>query len=175
MSRTAIRMLVGALLAVTVLAGCSVRPGAAAVVDGTVISQDELARAQEELAPLLSDPSASSVLTVLIIVPVLVKAAEDHGVGVSVDAARKLLTSVAESAKITDVPDYGDGAVAFARAQLANEALSKLDGAADIFNGLKEQFAASDVRVNPQYGTWDTPSQSVKALTFPWIAGSTTK
>ena len=48
----------------------------------------------------------------LIIEPVVVKAAEDNGVGVSADQARTQLATWAPNAGVTDVPDYGDGTVA---------------------------------------------------------------
>jgi hypothetical protein len=175
MSRTAIRMLVGALLAVTVLTGCSIRPGAAAVVDGRVIPQSELARAHEELGALLGDPSAAQVLTVLIIEPLFVKAAEENGVGASVDDARKLLASAAEQNKLTDVPDYGDGAIAVARFSLANSALQNLSNSSDVLTALNDQIAKEDVSVNPMYGTWDGAGEGVKAVAFPWISGATTQ
>lgn len=175
MSRTAIRMLVGALLAVTVLAGCSVRPGAAAVVDGRVISQDELARTQEELGPLLQNPTPSQVLTVLILEPAFVDAAEKNGLGVSTDDARKLLESSAKQNSLTDVPDWGSGALAVARFSLANSALQNLSNASDVLAAVNDQIAKEDVSVNPLYGTWDGSGEGVKALTFPWIAGSATQ
>jgi len=175
MSRTAIRMLVGALLAVTVLTGCSVRPGAAAVVDGRVIPQSELARAHEELGPLLGEPTPAQVLTVLIIEPLFVKAAEENGVGASVDDARKLLASSAEQNKLTDVPDYGAGALAVARFSLANNAIQNLSNSSDVLTAVNDQIAKEDVSVNPMYGTWDGTKDGVTALTFPWIAGAATQ
>jgi hypothetical protein len=176
MSRTAIRMLVGALLAVTVLTGCSVRPGAAAIADGRVISQDELARAHAELGPLLqSPPSPAQVLTVLIIEPVVVKAAEDNGVGVSVDQARAQLATWASNAGVAALPEYGPGTVAAARFQLASTALQNLSNASDVIGAVSDQIAKESVSVNPLYGTWDAKNAGVTALTFPWIAGSPTK
>ncbi|MCB2177385.1 MAG: SurA N-terminal domain-containing protein [Actinomycetales bacterium] len=175
MSRTAIRMLVGALLAVTVLAGCSVRPGAAAVVDGHVISQDELARTHTELGPLFQNPSPAQVLTVLIIEPAVVKAAEDNGVGVSADQARTQLATWAANAGLTDVPDYGPGTVAAARFQLASTALQNLSNASDVISAVTDEISKETVSVNPLYGAWDAKNAGVTALTFPWIAGSATK
>lgn len=175
MSRTAIRMLVGALLAVTVLTGCSVRPGAAAVVDGRVISQDELARTHTELGPLLQEPTPAQVLTVLVIEPIFVRAAEENGVGVSVDDARKLLDSSAQQNKVTDVPDWSTGSVDVARFSLASSALQNLPNASDVMTTVNDEIAKQDVSINPLYGTWDASSEGVTALSFPWIAGAATQ
>lgn len=174
MSRTAIRMLVGALLAVAVLAGCSVRPGAAAVVDGRVISQDELAGAYEELGPLLGGQSSpAELLTWLVVEPIVVQAAEDNGVGVSVDETRKALESAATADGVSEAPSYGDAAVTAARFSLAYGALQKLPNASDVLRGVTDQIAKQDVVINPLYGTWD--AGNITPSTFPWIAGSATK
>ncbi|NTW38746.1 MAG: hypothetical protein HGA44_02490 [Cellulomonadaceae bacterium] len=163
------KVVVGALALTALLSACSSSPGAAAIVGDRTITQSELERAQTELAPLLSDSSPSSVLSVLLVAPLYVDAAAENGVGVSTEEARTLLETSATSAGMDPVPAFGEGAIEIARFSLAAQALQGLDNGADLVAEIQEQVAALDVTVNPRYGEMDPATGVISATTLPWI------
>ncbi|WP_372593092.1 hypothetical protein [Actinotalea sp.] len=169
-----LRPVVGAVVVAASLAACSVHPGAAAVVDGRVISQDELQVAQKELAPILVGATASDILAVLIAAPEYAAAASENGVGVSTADAEQLLAEATASAGITEVVDYGPGALDVALFSLANANLSDLADGEDVLAEVQAEVLAQDVTVNPRYGTFDETTGRVELTDPVWIAADPT-
>jgi len=161
-------VVVGLSLAV-LLSACSIRPGAAAVVDGKVISQSELETAQVEVAPLIAGITPSDILAVLIAAPIYLQAASDRGVGVSEADAEKLLVDTATQAGLPADRVYGAGALDIARLSLASSNLSKLDGADAILAEVQAAVGKQTVVVNPRYGTFDPASGTVTLAEPKWI------
>ncbi|MDO8121473.1 hypothetical protein Q6346_09130 [Isoptericola sp. b490] len=170
MSRTVIRTLAGAVLAATLLAGCSVHPGVAAVVGDRSISQSELQQTYAQLKPMLANSDPANLLSGLITAPDVVAAAEQNGVGVSDDDAVTLLNSIVTQQKLPAVSEWTPDAVLLARSQLAAQALQKLDQATSVFAALSKTLAAHDIQVNPQYGTWS--GGQITSAPPAWIASS---
>ncbi|HWS57660.1 MAG TPA: hypothetical protein VN257_03905 [Actinotalea sp.] len=161
---------VGALVALgALLTGCSVSPGDAAIVGDRAISQAYLDEAVEDLSPLLTDPSAASVLSVLVVAPTFIAAASEHGVGVSDDEALELLESSAASGGLDPVPDFGEGARELAQFSLALQNLQGLDDGAEIVAQVQAEAAALEVDVNPRYAVLDPATGQIAAVTPPWI------
>ncbi|HMO11063.1 MAG TPA: hypothetical protein PKB06_06085 [Actinotalea sp.] len=152
------------------LAGCSVSPGAAAVVDGRTIGQAEVAATFDDLAPLLSDAQPKTVVQALIVAPYVIAAAEDNGVGASAAEGVALLRQVAEATGAPVRSTYSDGAVQIARSEVSGQNLAALPDGQSIMAGVTETIAAREIQVNPQYGAFSAESLSVQAIAWPWIA-----
>jgi len=161
--------LVGLGLLGGALVGCSVSPGDAAVVAGRHISQDYLDATARDLRPLLSDPSPSSVLSVLVVAPTFIDAAAEQGVGSSPDEAMALLEQSAAAAGLDPVPAFGDGAVEIALFSLAMQDLQALDDGADVVAQIQALAAGLDVTVNPRYGVMDPATGQISPTTPDWI------
>ncbi len=172
------RSTLGAVVALSLavlLSACSIRPGAAAVVDGKVISQSELESAQTELAPLISGVKAEDILSVLIAAPIYLRTAPEHGVGVSQSDAEKLLASVAAQKGLPAGHHYGPGALDMARLSLASLKLSKLTDGSTIIAKAQEEIGKQTVVVNPRYGTFDAKTGQVSLVEPDWIAPTPSK
>lgn len=175
-ARSALGAVVVGLSLAVLLSACSIRPGAAAVVDGRVISQNELETAQEEIAPLIPGGiTPSDILAVLIATPIYVQAAADHGVGVSEADAKNVLVATASRAGLPTDRVYGTGALDMARLSLASSNLSTLDGAQAILAEVQADVAKQAVVVNPRYGTFDPTSGQVSLTEPDWIVPSPTQ
>lgn len=163
------RAVVGAgVLAVAALLGaCSGQPGAAAVVDGTAISTDEVQTASTELGPYFDGATPTNVLAVLLQAPVVDRLAADNGVGVSDEQAQAALDTQAQAIG-RDTETFSDAALSVVRYSLAVTALQALPDAADIVTELTEQVAAQDIQVSPRYGDIGADNMLV-APSFPWI------
>ncbi len=163
-------------LVASTLAGCAGSPQAAAVVDGHVVPQAEVARTFEQIGPFLPDSSPTAVVQFLVLAPTVIDAAEANGVAVSTQDATDLLDQVAEDSGLgTDIA-WTSGSIEVAQASLARDALMNLDDASGL--SLDAQFAALDVTINPQYGQWSGNSESgadpvavgIVPIDYPWIA-----
>lgn len=156
------------------LTACAGQPGAAALVDGQRISENEVAQTVEVWQPLLQDRlSPAAMLAPMIQAPVLLDVAADHGIGVSVEDAEQYLDDRAEQAQVTPPEEYPDGAVEVARMQIVVELLN--GGSVDaqqISTDLTERIGELDVELSPRYGEWDPEAAggSFIAPTTPeWI------
>jgi outer membrane murein-binding lipoprotein Lpp len=170
MSRSVIRVLAAALLSVAVLAGCSVHPGVAAIVDGRTMSQADLATSYAQLKPILTKAEPSSLLAGLIGAPEVVKVAEKNGAGSSDDDAKKLLDSVAKQAGVTPSGEWTSDALLLAKSDLGYQKLQAMGNGAALIADINSAIAALHVQVNPQYGTWS--KGTIAATAAPWIAAS---
>lgn len=160
---------VAALGVALVLGGCSGNPGTAAVAGDRTISQASLVRTQQDLGVIIDAPDASAVLIALVVAPVFIEAAAEHGVGVSEEDARGLIAQNAVAAGIDPVPELGDGAVEVVRFTMAAQNIQGLADGADILSGIDADVAALDIDVNPRYGGLNIDTQRIEPLTLPWI------
>ena len=166
--------LVGLGLLGGVLAGCSVYPGDAAVVSGRHISQDYLEATSRDLAPLLTDPSPSSVLSVLVVAPSFIDAAAEQGVASSPAEALALLEESAVAAGIDPVPEFGEGAIEIALFSLAMQNLQGLDDGTDVVAQIQTLTSELDVTINPRYGVMDPATGQISPTAPDWIVPAAT-
>lgn len=154
--------LTGVVLVATV--GCSVHPGAAAVVDGRTISQDYL---QETAADLGMEPGQA--LFLLISAPSFIEAAEVHDVAVSTADARATLEAQigAETAA-----DLSAGAIEVMRMAMSAQALSTLPDGGTIVEDTGALALGLPMDINPRYGDVDPELSQVSRPQLPWIVTS---
>ena len=172
-----------ALVAVTItvslaasLSACAGRPGTAAVVEGTTISQSELETAQQEIVALIPGVSASAILGNLIGTPIFVQVAQDNGVGVSIDDAKALLAAKAAEVGLPTDHDYGTGAIDIARVSIAVDNLSQLADGEAILAEAQAAIGGQEITVNPRYGTFDPASAQLLTVSDPdWIVQAPTQ
>ena len=152
-------LLLGATLA---LSACGTQqPGAAAIVDGTPISEKDvqtvslqlntLAQGQQQVAP-------STILLDLVLAPYVLAEAKRTGKDVSDAQARKAIDKVASPSRAT---------LDFVRMQLAIPSLSQAGQ-----QSIMAKLGKAKITVNPRYGTFDAKRGLVP--TAPnWIKAST--
>ena len=135
-------LLVGATLA---LSACGAQePGAAAIVNGTVISDQEVQTVPDQLNPLAEEGqklTSSTALLSLILAPYVLAEAERAGKTVSASQARKVIEKVADPSPST---------IEFVRMQLV---VQQLDDAAK--TSIVNALGKAKISVNPRYGTFD--------------------
>ncbi|MGN8246903.1 hypothetical protein ACTHAM_000571 [Cellulomonas soli] len=166
-----VRRAAGLLVLVVGMAGltaCSGQPGAAAIVDGEVITPGELHSALDELGPYLSSPSTSAVLTILVQAPAVSAVAAEHGVAVSTEDAQAALSDVAAADGI-DGSDFSEASLTIAKFSVEYSALTQLDDAEAINAELVDRVSALDVEVNPRFGSLDAGNFVSDPVTNPWI------
>lgn len=156
------------------LTACSGQPGAAAIVDGQSISENEVAQTVEVWQPLLQNQlTPAAMLAPMIQAPVLLDVASEHGLGASVDDAVQYLDDRAEQAQVTPPEEYPDGALEVARMQIVVEVLNS--GSVDpqqISADLTERIGELDVELSPRYGEWDPEAAGgsfITPTTPEWI------
>lgn len=157
----------GALIGALVLAGCAPAPGTAAVVDGETITTAEVDEVLADLAPVLATASATNVLSLLIISPDFLAAAESGGFGVTEDEGRAYIVAnglvTEEEAAALSAGALEIVRFAVMQGSIATEAeVAVLDEAALALQG-------AEVELNPRYGTWDSEALTATALDTPWI------
>ena len=149
-----------ALLGATlVLSGCGAQqPGAAAIVNGTPISDNDvqtvavqlnaLPQVQQKLTP-------SVVLLNLILAPYVLAEAEHAGKGVTDAEARKI---------VAKVPNPTLATMDFVRMQLAIPSLSQASKAS-----ILATLGKTKITVNPRYGTFDAKQAAIVPTSPNWI------
>lgn len=164
----------GLALVAALLGACSApAPGAAASVDGEVISQGAVASVVEELSPYLQQPlTPIGAVSELIAAPVYVDVAADAGLGVSDEQAEEVLGGLAAQLGVEGVR-YSDDTLLVARSLLARTAIQSDADADDLMGEVSERLSALDVTVSPRYGTWD--AGTITPITPPWIAQPATE
>ena len=157
----------GALIGALALAGCAPAPGTAAVVDGETITTAEVDEVLADLAPILATASASNVVSLLIISPSFLAAADAAGFGVTEDEGRLYivangLVSEAEAAELSS------GALEIVRfAVMQGSIASEADAA--VLDEAAIALQGAEVELNPRYGAWDAQALTVAAPDTPWI------
>ncbi|WP_353951106.1 hypothetical protein V6K52_15890 [Knoellia sp. S7-12] len=151
-----------ALAGVLALSACSGTSSAetAAVVDGRVITEQQLREATDELNlafPREGRPyAASEILGLLIRAPYVNEAATKAGRPQSESAAR------AEFKNLPEAPS--DAAVDVIQADMSGQQLDEATGQA-----LLAEFGALDISINPRYGTFDPQQASVVPTRANWL------
>ncbi|GEA82347.1 hypothetical protein CUD01_27910 [Cellulomonas uda] len=158
----------GAVLAAATLGACSGTPGAAAVVDGHVITAQEVRSATDQLTELGQQFDVPTVLSILIQEPTMTRFAADEGVAVSDEDAAGLLDQVSQSVGI-DVGEYSDATLAIARYSLASGNLQDAGDLEALGQQVAERLDALDVEVNPRFGTLGESAAVEGASARPWI------
>lgn len=163
-----ITAVVGALVAVTAVAGCAPGAGVAAEVDGVTITESDVDGVLDDLGPFLARTSRDAVLTSLVQSQAGVELADRHGIEVTDERAVQLLDNMAELSEM-EPREWTDGAVLIARMQLIGQEINGLDDSAAVTEEFYEILAGLDVDVSPRYGEYDPTTGSVVALSTPWI------
>jgi hypothetical protein len=163
-SRTAfatksLTLLLGVTLA---LSACgSQKPGAAAIIDGTTISDKDV---QTVAAQLNSLPQVQQKLTPtvvlldLILAPYVLAEADRTGKGVPEAQARKVVAKVANASPAT---------IDFVRMQLAIPSLSQASK-----TSILAKLGKAKITVNPRYGTFDLTQAAILPTSPNWIKAS---
>lgn len=158
-------------LAVTTMvgiAGCAgVHPNAAAVVDGTTISEQDLDAVAADLGPFLQPGQSlprQNVLTALIMQPFIADQLKSSNKMVSLDQAARALHQVAAGADTADDnapgPDqWSTSTKALAQAQVGIGSLTPGDQ-----ERVLGAIAKAQVEVNPKYGSFQLPGQVVPTV-----------
>ena len=155
---------------VALLTGCSGTPGAAAVVNGEVITSEDVRVAVDQLGSLYEQVNTVNVLSVLVQEPILMDVADEHGIGVSDEEAEVLLNAAAENAGVDAPDEYAPSTLAIAKFAKANSKLQDADDAADISDEIAKRIGDADIEVNPRFGDFDADSLTVLAPATPsWI------
>lgn len=149
-------------------AGCSVHPGAAAVVNGDQITTADLERVADELGPYLKDASPSAILTALLQSEAWLAVAASHDIEVTDDQGRDFLDQLA-SGSGSEPMTWGHESLVIARVQVASTELSS--ASEDLQGEFASAVADLDVTVNPRYGEYDPETGVVGAVDEPWIIG----
>lgn len=150
------------------LAGCGPAPGAAATVDGEVISDSDAAIVAEELSPYLqSQLSLSQAVYALVTAPVYVEVASEAGLGVSEEQAEATLQQLAAQAGIED-PEFSAPTLLAARSVMSSSAMEGAENAADLFAEATTAVDELDVSLSPRYGTWGGEA-GIAAPTYDWL------
>ena len=134
-------VLLGATLA---LSACGTQPGAAAIVDGTTISNTDVQTVSLDLKKVVQGQqqfTPSIVLVNLILEPYVLAEAKRTGKNVSDAQARKVLAKVANPSRAT---------LDFVRMQLAIPSLSQAGQ-----QSILARLGKAKITVNPRYGTFD--------------------
>ncbi|HUX69356.1 MAG TPA: hypothetical protein VMV41_02480 [Cellulomonadaceae bacterium] len=169
-----------AVLVATLLAGCTGRPGAAAIVDGRAISVADVQQATTELQPYFQSVDQGTVLMLLIGAPTIESIASSAGLAVSDQQAIDLLDSAATSAGAKTPPTFGAPAIEVIKFSLAQKAIEGAANSAALVKQVNDQLLALHAEVSPRYGTVDLSQGSITPISYDWIvktptAGATTK
>ncbi len=152
-------VLLGATLA---LSACgSQAPGAAAIVDGSTISEKEVQTVSAELNTIAQGQTKLTpgiVLVNLILAPYVLAEASRTGKTVTDAEARKV---------IAKVPNPSPATMDFVRMQLEIPNLSTASKTA-----ILAKLAKADVSVNPRYGTFDRAKIALLPSAPNWIKTS---
>ena len=157
----------GAVLGAVLLGGCSPRPGTAAVVDGVTITQATVDAAIADLSPILATASPANVMSLLIIAPRFLEAAEAGGFGVTDAEARDYIV---QAGLVTEAQaaEMSAGALEVVRFAVMQGSVTT-DAAVAALDEANAELQGAVVELNPRYGTWDSTGLTVTAPETPWI------
>jgi len=152
-------LMLGATLA---LSACGAQEtGAAAIVDGTAISEHDVQTVSEQLDVLSQDGqklTASNALLSLILAPYVLAEAGRAGKTVSLSQARQVVAKVADPSPSTLV---------FVQMQLA---VQQLDEASK--TTIVGQLGKAKITINPRYGTFDAKQVVITPISPNWLKAS---
>jgi hypothetical protein len=152
-------VLLGATL---VLSACGTQQaGAAAIVNGTAISDKDVQTVSLQLNTLAQGQAkltSSTVLLSLIVAPYVLAEAKRSGQSVSDAEVLKVITKVAAPSRST---------MDFVRMQLALGSLSQASKLA-----ILTKLGTAKITVNPRYGTFDAKQIALRPISPDWIKAS---
>ena len=150
-------VVLGATLALSACGGPQ-QAGAAAIVNGTTISDKDVQSVPVQLNPLAAGGqqlTPSIVLVNLILAPYVLAQAAHSGKGVSDAAARKVIAKVANPSRPT---------LDFVKMQLDIQNLSQASK-----NSILAKLARAKITVSPRYGTFDAKQVALVPTSPDWI------
>lgn len=155
-----------------VLGGCAAQPGAAAVVDGQRIGENQVARAVADFTAVTGQPvDTQAMLSTLIIAPILLDVAAQGGVAASDAEAVALLDGQAQALGRTAPEEgYGEGVIQVAKMTIVNQGLMTAPNAQELVGQVNERVAQADIEVSPRYGDFDPNIGQIVTEPLPWIA-----
>lgn len=150
----------GALVATGALSACAPHePGAAAIVDNRVISDDDVQTATTEvntaLPDLQSKLTTGTTVVSLIIAPYVLDAAAAGGHGVSDSQAKQAIAKLANPSPAT---------LQFVRSQLAVSALTPTEQ-----QSVLGQLKKARIKVSPRYGSFNPATVQLAAPLPNWV------
>ena len=152
-------LVIGATLA---LSGCGAQQsGAAAIVNDTVISDQDVQSVSDQLNQLAEGGQklrTSDALLSLILAPYVLAEAKRAGKTVSVAQARKVIAKVADPSPST---------IAFVQMQLAIQQLDQANK-----TSIVNQLGKVKIEVNPRYGVFDVKQITLTPISPNWIKAS---
>lgn len=159
----------GALAVALVLSGCSGRPGAAAVVDGTTISSADVDTVTTELLPIIgAGATPAAVLTDLLRVPTVLAEGKSLGIAVSPEDATAFLNATAAEKKLAP-REYSAPVLRVATFYVTLDKIRARPDADAVFARLTDALTRVHVTVSPRYGTVDPKTLAITASTPDWI------
>ena len=145
--------------AAVLLTGCGAqRPGAAAVVDGRVISVSDAQQVAEQISTvpgIQQKLTPADTLVSLILAPFVLDQAAKDGKGISEDQAR---------VAVKEIKDPTPATLQFVRTSLAANALSEQARTAVL-----SEISKAKITVNPRFGTLDRTQLTLKAPAPNWM------
>ncbi len=168
-----IRVAAAAAVLALGLTGCAGQRGAAAIVDGDVISEAYLADTVADIAPF-SGAGPTSVLQALVVGPIWIDVASEAGFGASEQEARDLLEQLAADTGVdaTDL-DPGPGLLTIAQVTAVQDKANSGGEAPYLNMKVQQRVAAADIAVSPRYGEWLTDeSRGIDPIAWPWLTTS---
>jgi hypothetical protein len=145
--------------AAVLLSGCGAqRPGAAAIVNGRVITDADAQQVAEQISTVpgvQQKLTPGDTLVSLILAPFVIDQAEKDGKGVSEDQARTAVKEIANPSPAT---------LEFVRTSLAANALSEQARTAVL-----SEVSKAKISVNPRYGTLDRKQLTLKPPAPNWM------
>ena len=172
-------LLAGAGVAGTLgVAGCGgAHPGAAAVVNGTTISEDDIDAVAADLQPYVQPGQSvprQNVLTALIMQPFIADRLKASGKMISLDQAAQALHQAATQGQRSpgNAPrpeQWAKATKELAQAQLGMETLSPADR-----DRVADALTKAKITVNPRYGEFQLPGRVVP-LVDNWIDAKATR
>ena len=161
------RHAVGLLAALVLAAGCTATrlPGAAAIVDGTVITSQEVATATEQINSVIPDTTQQFTETQtvywLVIAPFVNAKAASSGRWTPDDAYNTVLAAI---------PNPTDATIAVLKARSAADALTQED-----VQQVLGQIGAADIQIDPRFGTIDPKTGAWSKPDPNWIKPTATQ
>jgi hypothetical protein len=154
--RKLLTLVLGATLA---LSACGAQEaGAAAIVNGTVIRDQDVQTVSTQLNTLgdvQQKLSSGSALLSLILAPYVLAEAERAGKTVSASQARQVISKVVDPSPST---------IEFVRMQLAVQQLDDASKAAIV-----KEIGKAKITINPRYGTFDLRQVALTPISPNWI------
>jgi hypothetical protein len=158
------RLLTLLLGATLVLSACGTQQvGAAAIVNGTAISDNDVQNVSLQLNTLAQGQAkltASTVLLSLIVAPFVLAEARRTGKSVSDSQVLKVINAVKTPSPST---------MEFVRMQLALGSLTEASKAS-----ILSKLGTAKITVSPRYGTFDAKQIALRPLSPDWIKASVT-